>query len=53
MLEIRKRKLRKKLEMGLVLWLMAGMVFSGCHHVFPFLKHDHGKHSGPHQHKKE
>ncbi|MCF8724586.1 hypothetical protein LQ236_002606 [Nitrospina gracilis] len=52
MQEKRKRTLQKKLGMGLAMWLMAGMLFSGCHHVFPFLKHDHGKHKGHHEHKK-
>lgn len=30
----------------MALWFTALTGFSGCHHIFPFLQHDHGKHQG-------
>lgn len=36
----------KRLGLMMAFWFAALTGFAGCHHIFPFLQHDHGRHQG-------
>lgn len=40
----------KHIAWTMAFWFVAITGFAGCHHIFPFLQHDHGKHKGHHKH---
>lgn len=43
-------RFHKRTGLILTAWFVILTGLSGCHHIFPFLRHDHGKHKGHHKH---